>query len=100
MRYSSRANTGHELLNFVNRRLWSGGGANQPSTFRNDPLGELAEPARGRQSKWNKFGAERFDVLSIWMIETDSRRVRWIWKPAEEPGGTSPPTQWRVSDRE
>jgi hypothetical protein len=36
----------------------------------------------------NKFGAEKFDVLfSILMIETDSRRVRWIWKPRPEPGG-------------
>ena len=39
-----------------------------------------------RESKWNKFGAEKFDILfSIWMIETDGRRVRWIWKPADEP---------------
>jgi hypothetical protein len=41
-----------------------------------------------RESKWNKFGAERFDVLfSIWMIETDSRRIRWIWMPTPDPDG-------------
>ncbi len=39
-----------------------------------------------RESKWNKFGTEKFDVLfSIWMVETDSRRVQWIWKPRHEP---------------
>jgi hypothetical protein len=41
-----------------------------------------------RESKWNKFGAERFVVLfSIWMIETESRRVRWIWKSTQGAGG-------------
>ena len=41
-----------------------------------------------REGKWNKFGAERFDVLfSIWMIETESRRVRLIWKPTPDLGG-------------
>lgn len=36
----------------------------------------------------DKFGAEKFDVLfTIWMIETESRRVRWTWKPTAEPGG-------------
>lgn len=41
-----------------------------------------------REGKWNKVGAAKFDVLfSIWMIETESRRVRWIWKPQSELGG-------------
>ncbi len=41
-----------------------------------------------REGKWNKFGAEKFDVLfSIWMIETESHRVRWIWKPRPDLGG-------------
>jgi len=35
-----------------------------------------------RESKWNKFGAEQFEVLfSIWMMEAPKRWVRGIWLP-------------------
>ena len=42
-----------------------------------------------RESKWNKFGSTKFEVLvSVWMMETESRRVRWIWKPDPNGGWT------------
>lgn len=41
-----------------------------------------------RESKWNKFGAEQFEVVfSIWMIEEPDRWVRGIWLPI--------PHQWK-----
>jgi len=47
-----------------------------------------------RESKYNQFGAEQFDVLfSIWMIEEPpDRRVRGIWLPI--------PQQWSYDDPE
>ena len=45
------------------------------------------------ESKWNKFGAEQFQVLfSIWMIEEPDRWVRGIWLPI--------PQQWRFDTRD
>lgn len=35
-----------------------------------------------RESKWNRFGAEQFEVpFSIWMMEDPDRFVRGIWLP-------------------
>jgi hypothetical protein len=45
------------------------------------------------ESKWNKFGAEQFQVLfSIWVIEEPDRWVRAIWLPI--------PQEWKVGTRD
>lgn len=39
-----------------------------------------------RESKWNKFGAAKFQVLpNVWVLETNERGVRWIWVPNPDP---------------
>lgn len=50
---------------------------------------DASEFARNiRESKWNTFGADEFEVLfSVWMIEDQERWVRGIWLPI--------PHQWR-----
>jgi len=52
-----------------------------------------------RESKGNRFGAEKFDVLfSIWMIESgEDRRVRGIWLPIPLNGDSSPRKQCSLS---
>ena len=57
---------------------------------------ELTLAVSTRESKWNKFGASRFDVIpTVYMIEKVSRRVRWIWKPIHEQDGA-----WRFESDE